>query len=371
MRSPRRFAALAVCCLALPAGLAACGSDDETESGGAAGSSTAQSDAGSPPKLDGKNLVFVNYGGEGADAAKAAWVDPFAEATGAQTAMDAPSDPAKVKAMVESGQTTWDVIDLDPASVATNCGTLFEKRGPDVDISKIDPKYVNNECGVPVIVQAIALVYNKEKFGDDPPTKITDYFDTAKFPGKRTIFNYAVGSLEPLLLADGVSPDQLYPLDLDRAAKAVKKLGKDLVLHSALAQQAESLKSGDFAMCLCYTGRAALAASDGANIGVVWQHMFEAWDELGAIKGSKSPEAQQAFLNYVADPERQAAYSEQLPYGPTTPEAKPDLRPEFEEFVPAGKEDEIQTPGTYDAEWWGDKKNTEAAFAAWTEMTAG
>jgi putative spermidine/putrescine transport system substrate-binding protein len=349
--------------------VAGCG-DDEAESG-SSGSSTTETSGGESgaQNLEGQQLVFVNYGGATADAAKAAWIDPFQEEFGVKMTMDAPTDPAKVKAMVQSGQTTWDVIDIDPASGASQCGTLYEELSPEVDVSQIDEKYMTSKCGVPIMVQAIALVYNKEMFGDNPPTKITDFMDTEKFPGKRTIFNYAVGGLEPILLADGVDPEQLFPLDFDRAEKAIQKLGNNLVFHGELAQQAESLVSGDFAMCLCYTARAAVSAEDGANIGVVWEHMFEVWDELYAIKGSKSPEAQQAFLNFVAQPEQQAAFTENLPYGPTTPSSEPELSETFKQFVPAGHEDEIGTPGTYDAQWWTD--NADAAFAAWTDMTAG
>jgi putative spermidine/putrescine transport system substrate-binding protein len=330
----------------------------ETEPGGTA----------SAANLEGQSLVFVNYGGDAATAAKAAWVDPFEKETGVKMAMDAPTDPAKIKAMVDAGQTSWDVVDIDPATAASNCGTLFEKRSPEVDISQVDPKYITNECGVPIIVQSVALVYNKEMFGDNPPTKITDFLDTSKFPGKRVMFNYPVATLEPLLLSTGVEPEELFPLDYERAAKALEGLGSNTVLLSDLAQETSTLESGEFSMCLCLTARAAVAAENGAEVGIVWQHEYEIWDEMVAVKGSQHPEAQQAFLNFIAQPEQQAAFTEHLPYTPTTPSAKPKLSPAFEEFVSSGHEAEIETPGVYDAKWWA--KNTEAALEAWTEMTA-
>src|SRR5690606_23596139 len=101
------------------------------------------------PDLKGKQVVFTNYGGATMDAAKKGWLDPFAEKTGLQIATDSPSDPAKVKAMVQSGKPTWNIVDLDTGTGAMYCGELFEKRG-DIDISGIDPKYVTDECGVPV-----------------------------------------------------------------------------------------------------------------------------------------------------------------------------------------------------------------------------
>jgi putative spermidine/putrescine transport system substrate-binding protein len=103
----------------------------------------------------------------------------------------------------------------------------------------------------------------------------------------------------------------------------------------------------------------------------VWQHTFLVWDELAAVKGSKSPEAQQAFLSFVAQPEQQAEFAKTLPYGPTTQDTELDLPQTFLDYMPQGHEDEIETPGLYDAEFYSDKKKTDEVFSAWTEMTAG
>ena len=319
--------------------------------------------------ISGDQLVFVNFGSDGLTAAKAAWLDPFSEETGVQFATDSPSDPAKVKAMVEAGNTTWDVIDLDIGSGMKGCGTLYEKRSDAVDVSEIDPALLADECGVPIIMQTLAVVYNKAEFGDDPPTSITDFLDTERFPGKRITLNYAAGGMEGMLLADGVASEELYPLDLDRAATVVKGLGSDLTLLPSLAGQSEALESGDFAMCWCYLGRAALSEENGADLGIVWENAYSGWDMLYAIKGSKYPEAQQEFLNYVATPGAQGAFTEELPYGPTAPSATPDVPEGRAKWLAQGHEDEIGTPSLLDPLWW--DKNTDAAFTAWTEMTAG
>ncbi|WP_243710853.1 extracellular solute-binding protein [Actinomadura sp. KC216] len=316
-----------------------------------------------------EQLVFVNYGGESMTAAKQGWIEPFSKETGVKFATDSPSDPAKVKAMVEAGATTWDIVDLDVGTGAKGCGTLFEKRSSEIDMSAIDPKYVTDDCGVPVMVQSMALVYNPEKFGDDPPTKITDFLDTQKYPGKRITLNYPLQGLEGLLLADGVNPESLYPLDLDRAAAVVKRLGKNLSLLPTVAGQAEGLESGDYAMCWCMMGRAAISEERGAKLGIVWHHAFSGWDALYAVKGSKFPEAQQKFLNFVATPKAQSDFTEVIPFGPTTPASKPKLTGRRSNFLAQYNEQAIGTPALMDPKWW--KENSDKAFAAWTAMTSG
>jgi putative spermidine/putrescine transport system substrate-binding protein len=318
--------------------------------------------------LSGQRLVFVNYGGVSADAAQKGWLDPFSEKTGIQFAIDGPSELAKVKAMVESGSTTWDVIDLDPALGAANCGTLFEKRPADFDMSQVDPQYVTDECGVPIIVQAVALVYNTELFGANPPTKASDFYDTATYPGKRMFLNSPTGSAEPLLAATGVTPEQMYPIDFPRLRTALQGLGSDVVAAQTLAQITGALESGDFAMCLCYTGRMALAAQNGAPVDLVWDQTWLGWDNAYAIKGSQSPQAQMAFLQYLATPESVGFY-EVLPYGPATPAAKPNVSDAFKSTMPDYNRDKINTTYNADFTWWAD--NADAAYAEWTRTVTG
>ena len=53
------------------------------------------------------------------------------------------------------------------------------------------------------------------------PAGWADYFDTTKFPGKRGAWDYSEGGMfEFALMADGVAPKDLYPLDLARATVA-------------------------------------------------------------------------------------------------------------------------------------------------------
>lgn len=342
--------------------LAACGGSDSDDDG-------ANADDGATGDFSGQQMVFVNYGGETMKAAKAAWLGPFAAETGVQFATDEPSDPAKVKAMVEAGNTTWDVIDIDPATGGASCGELYELRGPDVDMSAFDPETITDDCGVPIMLQSVALVYSKKKFGDNPPTTITDWSNLEEFPGTRITYNNPPGGYEGILLGDGVAPADVYPFDYDRAAEAVKKLGNNLRLAPTLAAQAEALIADDFALCWCYLGRAAQNQLDGADLGVVWDVTWAPWDALYAVKGSKYPEAQQAFLNYVATPEAQAAFTEQMPYGPMTPSSQPNIQPEFEDFLPGFNEDKIEETLLVDWEFW--TTHADEAFQKWTEITAG
>jgi hypothetical protein len=46
-----------------------------------------------------------------------------------------------------------------------------------------------------------------------------DVWNVEGFPGRRVSRKHPIDSMEQALLADGVAPDKLYPLDADRASK--------------------------------------------------------------------------------------------------------------------------------------------------------
>jgi putative spermidine/putrescine transport system substrate-binding protein len=301
--------------------------------------------------------------------AKKGWLEPFSKETGVKYVMDAPTEMAKIKAMVEAGQTSWDVVSSDASTGAAACGTLFKKLPKSVDLSGIDPKYVTDPCSVPFETQTIALVYNKKLYGNNPPTSITDFMDTKKFPGKRVMAGYSIGGLESLLLASGVEGKNLYPLDLNRAASTIKTLGKNLVLHDSLAQEQDIEKSGDFGVCLCYLGRSEAAAEQGADIGVVWNGIFSVWQGAYALKGSKSPAAQTALLQFIANPKKQAGMYKYVAYGSTAKDPVTEAPAKFDPYLASKNQSKIKDEGLFNTPWW--KANSDKANAAWTAMTTG
>lgn len=323
-----------------------------------------------PAQGDGGNteLTFVNYGGDGMEAAKAGWLAPYTEETGVTFKTDEPSDQAKIKAMVQSGKVTWDVVDIDAASAGAECGTLYEERPSDFDTSELMTEEITDECMIPIINQTVALVYNKELYGDNPPTSITDFFNT-DFEGQRITFNYWTGSAEPLALAAGIPADEVYPIDWDALSSAVDSLGSDLTFQSTLDQQVQALESGNFGMCLCYTGRSALGAANGADIGVVWDKVWVGWDGLYVVKGSENTEAAWDFVQYLATSEGQNGYYEKLPYSPTTTGEAPEVPEEFKPFMLTFNEDKVSEISNFDAKYWADQG--AAAADEWAKLTSG
>lgn len=343
---------MAATILAAIAFTAGCGSDDNK-------SQTSQSE------LSG-SISYVSYGGKTQEAMTEFWTDPFSKETGVAVSQDGPTDPAKLQAQVESGNVSWNVVHIDAFFVQANCGTLFERRPKSVDMSGLDPSTVTNPCGVPILRYTYMYAYDSDRFKSDPPTSWEDFFDTTQYPGKRAIWNYAgSGILEAALLADGVSPDQLYPLDLDRAFKKLESIKNDLVFTDPTGGFAK-MESREVAFGMLPNARLYAAAETGAPYEPVWNDAISAWDNAAVPKGAPNQAASFALMNKLATPEYQNALLEPLTLGGVSTEPPPKLGPLQEKFSPVNPENMAQTV-PIDQEYWA--KNFATANERWTAFS--
>ena len=91
-----------------------------------------------------QDMVFTSWGGTTQDAQKSNWADGFTEASKIGVTQDGPTDYGKIKAMVEAGNVTWDVVDVegDYAVQAGKLGLLEPLDFSVIDKSKLDPRFV-------------------------------------------------------------------------------------------------------------------------------------------------------------------------------------------------------------------------------------
>ena len=91
------------------------------------------------------------------------------------------------------------------------------------------------------------------------------------FSGKRTFYKWsAPGVLEIALLADGVAPDKLYPLDLDRAFRKLDTIKSEIVWWSGGAQSQQLLASGEASVGQFWNGRVFAVQKEQEGIGISW-----------------------------------------------------------------------------------------------------
>ncbi len=267
-------------------------------------------------------LVFTSWGGTTQDAQKAAWVNPFTDKTGIAVAQDGPTDYGKLKAMVEAGQVTWDVVDVegDYAAQAGKTGLLEKLDFSVIDKSKLDPRFVT-DYSVGSFYYSFVIGCNADAVSACPKSW-ADLFDTAKFPGKRTFYKWsAPGVIEAALLADGVPADKLYPLDLDRAFKKLDTIKSDIVWWSSGAQSQQLLASAEAPFGSLWNGRMTALAASGVKTDTSWSQNITAADSLVVPKGAPNLEAAMKFIALAASAQPQADLAKTTGYAPVNIES--------------------------------------------------
>jgi putative spermidine/putrescine transport system substrate-binding protein len=319
--------------------------------------------------LKGTTLVFTTYGGVVQQGETDAWVEPFKKQTGADVIVDGSVDPAKIKAQVDSGNVTWDVVEVDGYFGAAQCGKLFSELSSSVDKSELDPRYVTNPCGIPVVVNSAIFVYDKKVFSGATPSSWADFFDTKKFPGKRAMLNYPInGAIEAALLADGVDAAKLYPLDLDRAFRKLDTIKGDIVFTQSNAQLTETLSNNAVPLALGFNGRIYPAVKQGAPYVAVWNQNLVQNDFLLMMKGSQNQKASEAFLNYVAKAEVQARLVPYVPYSPATKDTKVEVDELLKSYL-TNNPDNASKSIVLDQKWLGE--HFDEISTRWTQWVSG
>ncbi|CAN7732353.1 polyamine ABC transporter substrate-binding protein [Rhizobium leguminosarum] len=301
------------------------------------------------------NMVFSSWGGTTQDAQKAAWASPFTEKTGITVVQDGPTDYGKLKAMVEAGQVTWDVVDVegDYAAQAGKNGQLEKLDFSVIDKSKLDPRFVT-DYSVGSFYYSFVIGCNADAVSACPKTW-ADLFDTTKFPGKRTFYKWsAPGVIEAALLADGVAADKLYPLDLDRAFKKLDTIKSDIVWWSGGAQSQQLLASAEAPFGSIWNGRMTALAASGIKTETSWEQNITAADSLVVPKGSPNAEAAMKFIAMATAAEPQAALAKATGYAPINVDSAKLMDPETAKTLP-----DRQTASQVNADmnYWADNRD--------------
>src|SRR5438876_1491467 len=155
-----------------------------------------------PAKADKGELVVVSWGGSWAKSLREVMFVPFEKETGFKVRDDSPPEGAKLKAMVQSGNVTWDVLDTDLPAIQTMIkdGLLDPLDYGKLDKAKLDriPKPLHSSHGIGHKIYSFNIVYNTKTFPTGKhPRSWAEVWDGQKFKGGRS-FNFR-GGISPQL----------------------------------------------------------------------------------------------------------------------------------------------------------------------------
>ncbi len=374
----------------LALGLAGCDSGSDETASGAGGTMPAETEAADAPATDAGSdvaLTIVSWGGAYTASQIKAFHEPFEAQTGIEIqSVDYDGNAAPIKAQVQSGNVTWDVVDVELPVAIRLCdeGALEEIDATTLadapDGTPATEDFLEGtlyDCAVGNDVWSTVYAYNEDSIDGDVPTDIGDFFDTEAFTGRRGMRKTPKGNLEMALMADGVPAAEVYDVlateeGVDRAFAKLDTIKNDVVWWEAGAQPPQLLADGEVVMTTAYNGRIfnAIYAED-QPFEIVWDG--QVWDiDLWVIpRGSPVKEEAMQFIRFATQTEPMAEQFRLIAYGPTRASAQPlvtthlehgiDMQPHLPTY-PANMENALQT----DPLFWADYGvELEQRFNAW------
>ncbi len=321
-----------------------------------------------------RDLTVVSWGGTYQDAQREIYFKPFAEKAGKPLLDEAWNGGYGVlQAKVKAGAPNWDVVQVEAEELELGCGDgLFEY----IDWDRLggEDKFLESavhDCGVGAIVWSTAIAYDADKLPDGGPASWADFWDTEKFPGKRSLRKGPKYTLEFALLADGVDKDEIYdvlatPEGIDRAFAKLEEIRDDVVWWEAGAQPLQFLASGEVAMASAYNGRiTGINRTEDRNFKVVWPGSIYAVDSWVILKDAENRDAGMDFIAFASEPENQKKLPDYVAYGLPNNEAAKMVSDAQKAELPTTEEN-LTDAIALDVDFWID--NSEALterFNAW------
>ncbi len=321
-----------------------------------------------------QDLTIVGWGGTTQAAHKPAYFEPFMKETGINVIEDEwNGELAKIRAMVETGNVTWDVVQVEGPEVDQGCAEgLFEE----LDWSRITDKAnmvdgTVKECGAGILIWSVIFAYDGDKITGDAPQNWADFWNVDKWPGKRGMRRGAKPMLEIALMADGVAKEDVYnvlstPEGVDQAFAKLDELKPNILWWKAGAEPQQRLGAGDVAMTAAYNAWVyRIADEEGRNFKMVWDGNQYSTDYWTIIKGTKNLDSAYKFLELSMRPDRQAVFFNKVTYGWTAKGTGEFVDKKVLQHLPtygSNMDNALETSGAF---WLENGESLEKRFQAW------
>jgi putative spermidine/putrescine transport system substrate-binding protein len=310
-------------------------------------------------------ITVTCWGGAYRKGIEDCYAAPFTKETGIAVTLIDNADLARMKAQVDSRNVQWDVFDsVGPQITAGSKDGLWEPVDEKiVDRSPLLVKGGDDYVGTYSFAGLMAWDPKRHPAGKHPVT-FKDFWDGKTFPGRRGLRTRISETLEMALLADGVEPGKLYPLDIERGFKALDRV-KPLVKKwiEATPETVTLLTAGEIDFTYTYASRVKPAQRAGTSIEASFEQTLNSLEYLAVPKHSKKKEAAMRYVAFCLRPDRQAAFADALSFAPNTHKGFELSSAEAKKFMPDMNK---PTNAYVDDGWWANNYvNLQKRYTEW------
>ncbi len=339
-----------------------------------------------------EEMTIVSWGGAYSASQNKAYHQPYMAMNPDVNIINDESSPegvAKLRAMAEAGNVTWDVVDLVAADAMRVCdeGLAIEydpdellAAAPDGTPASEDfGDLIVSPCFIPQIVYSTTFGYRTDLVGDTPPTSVCAIFDLEAYPGKRSLEKRPINNVEWALLCDGVAQDDLYDGlseegGVERALAKLDTIKDQVVWWSAGAESIQLLADGEVVLASSYNGRLiSTIVEQNQPIAMLWDYQvfdLDGWVIPTGLSEERLARAKD-YIYFATDTQRLADQAAYISYGPARKSSAPlvgkhaELGIEMAPHMPTDPDNAKHTI-LYNYEWWADNRDdVDAKFQAW------
>ena len=338
-----------------------------------------------------EDMTIVSWGGAYSASQLQAYDVPYSANTGVNIIHDESSSEAvaKLRAMNEAGNVTWDVVDVVAADAMRLCDEGLAEvidhdtqlaDAPDGTKATVDfGDLIVSECFIPQIVYSTTFGYRNDLVGATAPTSVCSVFDTAAYPGKRALQKSPLNNMEWALMCDGVAKSDVFDVlatdeGQSRAFAKLDTIKGDVIWWNAGADTPQLLADGEVIMGSAYNGRLfSLIVEQKQDVSMLWDaqvYDLDGW----IIPTGLSDERKARALDYVkfaTDTQRLADQSKYISYGPARASSAPlvdkhaTLGIDMAPHMPTDPNNNKNTLLTNYSFWADYKDDIDAKFQAW------
>ncbi len=341
-----------------------------------------------------EDMTIVSWGGAYSASQDAAYHQPYMEMNPDVNIINDESSAeavAKLRAMAEAGNVTWDVVDVVAADAIRLCDEgLALEIDPDTQLAPAPDGTPASEdfgellvspCFIPQIVYSTTFGYRTDvaEWNGNTPSSVCDIFDTETFPGRRSLESRPINNVEWALLCDGVAPEDVYDVlgteeGVKQALAKLDTIRDDIIWWSAGAETPQRLADGEVVIGSTYNGRLfALIEEQNQPVDMLWD--WQVFDLDGwIIPAGLTPEREARALDYIyfaTDTQRLADQAKYISYGPARASSAPlvgqhaELGIDMAPHMPTDPNNS-QTTLLYNYEFWADNRDDiDAQWQAW------
>lgn len=253
----------------------------------------------------GKEVVIATTGGLMRNMLEEHMYAPFAKATGVEVIpfdIEVPDQWARAEAMARTGNMEFDIVTATGPDLVDKTEILHE-----IDCSALKNVIefgVEGSCepyGVARTTGGMLIAYDKEVFPEGPQNW-ADFWDVKKFPGPRGLpdtgdRDWWVPAVA--LLADGVKPSELFPMDLDRAYAKLDQIRPHISVWWKTGNQVQQImRDKEVVMTMSYSGRALATIKEGSPWAMAWSDALKDTGYMSVMKDAPNVAGALAYIDF-------------------------------------------------------------------------